>query len=80
MVSRSSEGLDLQRQHDGVYAFAAESGVVHERRKRVADGIAGHAEDARGLIELVEAVEIEQRAYAHLAGRGFFARLRRRQR
>ena len=72
-VSRSSRALHLQRQHDGVDAFAAEGGVVHERRKRVADGVAGDAEDARGLVELVEAVEVEQSAHADLAGRGFFA-------
>ena len=56
------ERLDLQRKHDGVDAFAAEGGVVHERRKRVADGVAGDAEDAGGLVELVEAVEVEQGA------------------
>ena len=65
--------LHLERKHDGVDVFAAEGGVVHERRKRVGDGIAGDAEDARGLVELVEAVEIEQGARGDLAGRGFSA-------
>ena len=71
------ERLHLQRQHDGVHVFAAESRVVHERRKRVADGIAGHAEDARRLIELIDAVEIEQRARRNLARRGLCALARR---
>ena len=43
------------------------------RRKRVGDGIAGHSEDARGWIELLEAIEIEKRAGGDLAGRGFNA-------
>ncbi len=67
------ERLDLERKHDGVDVFAAEGRDVHERRKRVGDGIAGDAEDARGLVELLEAVEIEERARGDLAGSGFSA-------
>ena len=64
------ERLDLEGQHDGVHAFAAEGGVVHERRKGVGDGVACHAEDAGGLVELLETVEIEHGACGNLAGRG----------
>ena len=46
---------------------------MHERRKRVGDGIAGDAEDARGLVELLEAVEVEEGARGDLAGSGFSA-------
>ncbi len=46
---------------------------VHERRKGVGDGIAGHAEDARGLVKLLEAVEVEEGARGDLAGSGFSA-------
>ncbi len=67
------EGAHLERKHDGVDVFAAEGGGVHERRKRVGDGIAGHAEDARGLIELLETVEIEESARGDLAGSGLSA-------
>ena len=67
------EGAHLERKHDGIDIFAAKRRSVHERRKRVGDGIAGHAEDARGLIELLETVEIEEGARGHLAGSGFSA-------
>ena len=65
------EGFDFERQHDGVDVFAAEGRDVHERRKRVRDGIAGDAEDARGLVELLEAVDVEEGARGDLAGSGF---------
>ena len=41
---------DLERQHHCVHVLAAEGGVLHERRERVGDGVAGHAEDARRLV------------------------------
>ena len=61
------ESTDLERQHDGVDVFAAECGGVHERREGVGDGIAGDREDARGLVKLVEAINIEERARGDLA-------------
>ena len=67
------EGADLEREHDGVDVFAAEGREVHERRKGVGNGIAGDAEDARGLVELLEAVEVEEGARGDLAGSGFSA-------
>ena len=46
---------------------------MHQRRKRVGDRIAGDAEDARRLVEMLDAIEIEQRARGHLARRGLGA-------
>jgi hypothetical protein len=40
---------------------------MHERRKRVGDGIAGDGEDARGLINLLETIEVKERARGDLA-------------
>ena len=62
------EDTHFERQHDGVDDFAPEGRVVHERRERVTDGIAGYTEDAGGLIELIEAVEVEHGARGDLAG------------
>jgi hypothetical protein len=45
--------------------------IVHERREGVGDGVAGHAEDARGLVKLLDAVEVAQSAGRDLAGGGF---------
>ena len=67
------ERLYLERKHDGVDVFAAKRRGMHERRKRVRDGVAGDGEDARGLIELIETVEIEERARRDLARSGLSA-------
>ena len=50
------EGAGLQGKKDGVHALPAEGGRVHERGKRVGDGVAGDAKDASGLIQLIEPV------------------------
>ncbi len=72
------EGLGLEGQQDGVDDLAAEGCVVHERRERVSDGVTGDAEDACGLIDLIDAVDLAQGAGVDLAGRGFrFLRKRR---
>ena len=67
------ELVHLQRQQHRVHPFAAEGGVLHQRRERVVDGVAGHAEDARRVVELLDAVEVAQGAGGGLAGGGFRA-------
>jgi hypothetical protein len=52
---------------------AAEGCVLHQRRKRVGNGIAGHAEDPRRPVKLLDAVEVAQRPGRHLAGCGLDA-------
>src|SRR6185437_8307067 len=47
----------FKRQKDGVDALAAEGGIEHEGRERMHDGMAGDAIDARGGVDLVEAIE-----------------------
>ena len=54
-------GLGMQRQINGIYVFAAESGVQHRRGKGLGHGIAGHAVNARRGINLVNAIDVAQR-------------------
>src|ERR1017187_601760 len=61
----------LQGQHYRVHTLAAEGRIVHQRRERVANGIAGHTEDARRLVQLLQAVEVEQRPDGNLSCRCF---------
>ncbi len=63
-------GAGLEREQDGIDAFAVERGVVHQRRERVRDGIAGHSKDAGCGVELVCAIEGAHGLGGDLAGRG----------
>ena len=66
----------LQREKDAVDGLAAEGDVVHERRERVAHGIAGDSVDLGGGVDVVDAPGFAQRAGVDLAGTGFFAGMR----
>ena len=63
----------LEGQEHRVDALEAKSGVLHERRERIADGVASHSEDAGCLIELLDAVQVAQGAGADLAWSGLDA-------
>jgi len=70
------EARGLERQEDAVDRLAAEGDVVHERRERVADGIAGDSIDLGGGIDVVDAPGFAQGAGFNLAGAGFFSGMR----
>ena len=64
-----AEGAHLQRQQYSIDVLLAEGGVLHQRRKRVGNRVAGHAEDARRLVKLLHAVKVAQQACRDLSSR-----------
>jgi len=65
------DGFGLQGEIDRVDALAVEGAVLHQRRERVGDWVAGDAVDASCLVELFDAIEVPEGAGGDLAWGGF---------
>ncbi len=67
------DAADLERKQHGIQIRLVEGRVVHQWRERVSDRVAGDAEESRGPIELLGAIEVPQVLGGELARCGAVA-------
>ena len=70
-VDQILERFGVERKIDAVHVLAAQRRVHDDGRERMFDGIAGDSIDARGGVDLIDAVDTAEIPGSDLTGRGF---------